>query len=161
MLIPHNVGMDSAIFLVLTITSLAWLSGLTFLWFKLRRRYGKIFESNNNEDFGKVLTDLQASSNQRQQKINALQEALGQLKAESANHLQKTGLVRYNPFSDTGGNQSFALALLDEKGTGFVITSLHSREATRLFAKPVKEWKEVGYEFSKEEIQAVLEARKK
>jgi len=152
--------MNTTILLVLVIISLAWLSSLTFLWLSLRRRYGKIFESKDSQDFSKILADLQDSSNQRLQKINHLQEELDQLRAVSANHLQKTGLIRYNPFSDTGGNQSFALAILDEKGTGFVITSLHSREATRVFAKPVKEGKEVKYEFSKEEIQAILEARK-
>ena len=39
----------------------------------------------------------------------------------------RVGLVRFNPFEDTGGNQSFALALLDGRGDGFVVSSLHSR----------------------------------
>lgn len=156
----HNISMDNVALLVVSTVFLAWLGGLTYLWLSLRQRYGKIFESKDNQDFTKVLIDLQSSANQRQSKINHIENALDQQKAESANHLQKTGLVRFNPFSDTGGNQSFALAILDKKGTGFVITGLHSREATRVFTKPVNEWKEVGYEFSKEEIQAVLEAKK-
>ena len=41
--------------------------------------------------------------------------------------LQRTGLVRFNPFEDTGGNQSFALAILDAQGNGIVVSSLHSR----------------------------------
>lgn len=152
--------MNTTILLVLAIVSLAWLGGLTYLWFSLRQKYGRIFDAKNNQDFYKILAELQTESNQRLGKIQHLQEALDQLKAESRNHLQKIGLVRYNPFADTGGNQSFVLAILDEKGSGFVITSLHSREATRIFAKPIKESKESGYEFSKEEIQAILEAKK-
>ncbi len=50
---------------------------------------------------------------------------------------QRVGLVRFNPFEDTGGNQSFALALLDGKGTGFVISSLHARSGTRVYGKAV------------------------
>jgi hypothetical protein len=50
---------------------------------------------------------------------------------------QRVGLVRFNPFEDTGGNQSFALALLDAREDGFVISSLHSRAATRFYAKAV------------------------
>ena len=46
--------------------------------------------------------------------------------------------MRYNPFEDTGGNQSFALALLDAHGDGFVVSSLHARNQTRVYAKGVK-----------------------
>ncbi|MEO5705250.1 MAG: DUF4446 family protein [Candidatus Limnocylindrales bacterium] len=49
----------------------------------------------------------------------------------------RVGLVRFNPFEDTGGNQSFALALLDGQGDGFVVSSLHSRTGTRLYAKAI------------------------
>ena len=51
--------------------------------------------------------------------------------------VQQVGIVRYNPFADTGGQQSFALALLDGRGNGFVVSSLHSRQATRLYLKQV------------------------
>ena len=50
----------------------------------------------------------------------------------------RVGLVRYNPFEDTGGNQSFALALLDAHGDGFIVSSLHARNQTRVYAKGVK-----------------------
>ena len=49
----------------------------------------------------------------------------------------RVGLVRFNPFEDTGGNQSFALAMLDGNGDGFVVSSLHARAGTRLYAKAV------------------------
>ena len=51
--------------------------------------------------------------------------------------VQRTGLVRYNPFEDTGGNQSFAVALLDDQGDGVVISSLHARQNTRVYAKAI------------------------
>ena len=51
---------------------------------------------------------------------------------------QRVGLVRYNPFEDTGGNQSFALAMLDAKGDGWILSSLHARQGTRFYAKAVK-----------------------
>jgi len=57
------------------------------------------------------------------------------LERDSQRAFARVGLVRYNPFEDTGGNQSFALALIDAKGDGFIISSLHSRNATRLYAK--------------------------
>lgn len=50
---------------------------------------------------------------------------------------QRIGLVRFNPFEDTGGNQSFALALLDQPGDGFIVSSLHSRTGTRVYGKAI------------------------
>jgi hypothetical protein len=52
--------------------------------------------------------------------------------------LQHIGLVRFNPFEDTGSDQSFAIALLDGQRDGIVISSLHGRANTRVFAKPVQ-----------------------
>ena len=51
--------------------------------------------------------------------------------------ISRVGLVRYNPFEETGGNQSFALALLDAEGNGWVLSSLHARAGTRVYAKAI------------------------
>lgn len=59
------------------------------------------------------------------------------LEGRSQRAFSRIGLVRFNPFEDTGGNQSFALALLDGRGDGFVVSSLHSRTGTRLYAKAI------------------------
>lgn len=60
------------------------------------------------------------------------------LEATQRKTFQRVGLVRYNPFEETGGNQSFALALLDASGDGWVLSSLHARAATRVYAKAIK-----------------------
>lgn len=59
------------------------------------------------------------------------------LEATQQRALQRIGLVRFNPFEDTGGNQSFALAVLDARGDGFVVSSLHARTGTRVYGKTV------------------------
>ena len=66
----------------------------------------------------------------------------------------RVGLVRFNPFEDTGGNQSFALALLDVHGDGFVLSSLHARGGTRVYAKAVTGGKAEAA-LSDEEAQAL------
>jgi hypothetical protein len=77
-------------------------------------------------------------------KVFAVAQELDELSARSAmlesagrRAVQRVGLVRYNPFEETGGNQSFALAMTDANGDGFVISSLHARAGTRLYAKSV------------------------
>ncbi len=59
------------------------------------------------------------------------------LEATQRRALQRIGLVRYNPFEDTGGNQSFALAVVDAHGDGFVVSSLHARAGTRVYGKAI------------------------
>jgi hypothetical protein len=59
------------------------------------------------------------------------------LEAAARRAFSRVGLVRYNPFEETGGNQSFALALLDASGDGWVLSSLHARSGTRVYAKAI------------------------
>jgi len=76
------------------------------------------------------------------------------LEVRSRGSLQHIGLVRFNPFEDTGSDQSFAIALLDDRRDGIVLSSLHGRGQTRVFAKPV-EGGESKHTLSDEEAQAI------
>jgi len=78
-------------------------------------------------------------------------EFIGKMTNQS---IQKVGVVRFNPFKETGGNQSFSIALLDSKDNGLVISSLFTRQGTRIYAKPVKNGKST-YQLSKEELEAI------
>ena len=79
------------------------------------------------------------------------------LEANGRRSVQRVGLVRFNPFEDTGGNQSFALALTDAHGTGFIVSSLHSRTGTRVYAKAITEGRSDGA-LSDEEAEALQRA---
>lgn len=81
-------------------------------------------------------------------------ERVNRLASELEGAIQRVGVVRYNPFEDTGSNQSFVLAMLDARGDGFVLSSLHSRQATRMFLKPVSSGKPDSA-FSDEEAEAI------
>ena len=76
------------------------------------------------------------------------------LEAANRRSIQRVGLVRFNPFEDTGGNQSFALALTDAQGNGLVISSLHSRTGTRVYAKAIADGRSDGA-LSAEESEAL------
>lgn len=76
------------------------------------------------------------------------------LERRSRRSLQHIGLVRFNPFEDTGSDQSFVIALLDDQRDGVVISSLHGRASTRLFAKPVAKGAS-SHALSTEEAQAI------
>ncbi len=68
--------------------------------------------------------------------------------------------VRFNPFADSGSNQSFAVVILNEDGEGVVLSSLYSRERVSIFAKPIiKHGSE--YDLTDEEKEALLKAKNK
>ena len=80
------------------------------------------------------------------------------LRKENNLSIKRVGVVRFNPFKEIGGNQSFSIALLDAHNDGLVITSFYSREGNRVYAKPVKKGKS-KYLLSKEEKKAIEKAQ--
>jgi len=82
------------------------------------------------------------------------------LKRESKFFVQKIGVIRYNPFSNVGSDQSFSLALLDADNNGMVITSLFSQEGNRVYGKPVENGSS-QYSLSDEEKKAIEKAIQK
>ena len=69
--------------------------------------------------------------------VDELRDRAAAVESAQRRSFQRIGLVRFNPFEDTGGNQSFALAMLDQSGDGIVISSLHARAGTRVYGKAV------------------------
>lgn len=69
----------------------------------------------------------------------------------------KSAVVRFNPFGEMGGDQSFSLALLDQDNNGVVVTSHYTIEHQRVYAKPVQKGRS-EYSLSKEEKEAIEKA---
>lgn len=91
--------------------------------------------------------------------VERISEGLDSLKKEGMFSFQKIGIVRYNPFSGVGSNQSFSIALLDGNNNGVVITSLYARDGNRVYGKPVKRGTS-EYSLSNEEKKAIKMAIK-
>ncbi len=89
--------------------------------------------------------------------LDELAARMAVLEGAQRRSFQRVGLVRYNPFEETGGNQSFALALLDARGNGWILSSLHARSGTRVYAKAINAGgAETG--LSEEEAEALKQA---
>lgn len=86
--------------------------------------------------------------------VDDLSRRTSSLEVSARGALQRVGIVRYNPFEETGGNQSFALALLDADDHGIIISSLHARSGTRVYAKAVTSGRPAGA-LSEEEAEAL------
>ena len=88
------------------------------------------------------------------ERVDALNKLHHELEHLSQRTIQKVAVIRYNPFSDTGGDQSFSIALLDGDGDGLVLSSLFGRAETRVFAKPVQAGQS-KYTLTEEEQEAI------
>ena len=73
--------------------------------------------------------------------------------------LRNAQTIRYKAFDQNGSNQSFSVALVNEKGNGVVISSLHSHDHMSTFAKPVENY-ESTYELTEEELHVLSESQK-
>ncbi len=71
--------------------------------------------------------------------------------------IRRIALLRYDAFEDVGGRLSFSCALLDEYGSGVVLTSINGRQETRVYAKPISAGRS-NYNLSQEEAEAIREA---
>lgn len=108
-----------------------------------------------------VLDQLLASQMQRLDRIGdevmAQAGRLRQVESDGRHAVQRVGIVRFNPFEDTGGNQSFVLALLDGEANGVLVTSLHARAGTRVYLRTVIDGR-CDVTLSAEETEALRQA---
>lgn len=104
---------------------------------RLARRLESITRGSDDQSLEAVLGSHLERVRQVVRDVEVVGARTAVIEGDLKRSFGRVGLVRYNPFEDTGGNQSFALALLDGHGDGFVVSSLHSRTGTRLYAKAI------------------------
>jgi hypothetical protein len=148
------------LFYLVSIIILIWLAGLTFYLYKIKKFNQRLVEGVNKGNLTNVLDKILDNLDNNKLNIEDLRKRLDNISDEVIRHVQKVGLLRFNPFEDTGGDQSFVLAILDGKDTGIVLTSLHNRGITRWYAKKVEEGRGVDHELSDEEKKAIKQAVK-
>ena len=90
--------------------------------------------------------------------VQGLRGEVHALRAEVSDALRHLSVVRYDAFGDMGGHLSWSLALVDDAGTGVVLTSIHGRSDARTYAKGVTEWS-CDQQLSPEEEEAIKLAR--
>ena len=143
---------------LLSLLLLVWSAILTYLLLTLRSHYNRFTVDTEKKDLLTVLNQLLKQTLRNQKEIEAVNKRLDTEKEKL--HFNKFGFKRFNPFTSTGGDQSFVLCLLDENNTGFVISSLHSRENTRVYAKRIVNGLAPDQQLSDEEQTALSSAQK-
>ena len=123
---------------------------------KLKKRID-IMLQGGEDNLEKVLISQIEKIKKQEKSLEKISTEMTELNEISQKSMQKIGIVRFNPFNEVGSDQSFSIALLDAKNSGFVITSHYGKEFSRIYGKPVEKG-ESKYLLSKEEKQAIKKA---
>lgn len=122
---------------------------------RLRSHYNSLTKGVKKKHLMDALEGIQKTLATHERSIATNKKGLAKAVDDARLHLQQLTLARYNPFSNTGGDQSFILGILDGNKDGVIITSLHSRENTRFYVKSVRGGAGVNHPLSKEEQKLI------
>jgi cell division protein FtsB len=145
---------------IILIVLIVWLAAMSIILWQMVSRYRRLTHGIKKKELRSFLENAISQLKKQKKATDELETWIKNLQKQEEEHLQKVGFVRFNPFIDTGSNQSFSLAILDRHDNGIVISSLHSREHTRIYAKAITKGKAEGHELSKEEKEAIKKAQK-
>lgn len=121
---------------LLVILAVAIVAVARFL-FDLRKKVLLLFGGKATEKEGEFLREAARRLARAEAKLEEFGPRIDLLEKISKISVQKVGFLRFNPFQDTGGDQSFILALLDRENNGVLLSSLYAREGMRVYAKNV------------------------
>jgi hypothetical protein len=131
-----------------------WLLALQIRLNRATARYRQLTQGVEQGNLEDALAHHAATLATVAERTDDINTRLGTVEKGLAGAVQRIGIVRFNPFNDTGGDQSFSIALLDARGDGLVLSSLFSRSDTRVFAKPIQAGGS-KYTLSEEESRAI------
>jgi hypothetical protein len=142
-------------FLVLLLA--VWVGFLEYRYQALANSFRLLMTGRGGADLEATLIDYVARMDRVEQVAKTMEDRSLQLETRQPYHLQHVGVIRFNPFQDKGGDQSFVVAILDDHADGVVLSGLHSRMDSRVYAKPVVSGQS-NYTLTGEEKEAIARA---
>ncbi len=133
--------------------------GLGIALHRVHKRLQKLTTGTDAANLEQAIYQLMDDHKIFESRIERGEEMMGRINTEMKSAVRGIATVRYNAFTDVGGKQSFATALVSEDGTGAVISSIYTRDRMNVYAKPIVQFAS-EYELSSEEARALKEAIK-
>ena len=144
--------------IVITVITLTLSILFFFRQRSIERKLELFFQGKDAKTLETILTEQLRETKSLDGDIQSLFDAVEQLRKLGQKSLHKHAVLRFNPFKEVGSNQSFSVALLDGNDSGVLISSLHTREGTRVYAKPVERGQDNGFPFTEEEKKVIRSA---
>jgi hypothetical protein len=142
----------------MTFFAVMWLLDVNNRHRQLQQRLDGLFTDEEGVDLSQPIATLAERLDDNVQQTQQLRDKVARLMQAVPHSVQAVGLVRFQAFSDYGGDQSFALALADAAGDGVVLSGIFAREGTRMYAKSLTNWTST-YSLSFEEEEAIGQAQ--
>jgi hypothetical protein len=153
----HHAFLFWAVLVALWLATALWLAAVSRRSARTDARLQAIFDDLDGGNTAGMLAEYLGTVRRTSSDVRRVMAQHEQLMRLVPSMIRHVGLVRFSPFHDTGGDQSFTLALLDGSADGVVLTGLHSRADSRLYAKPI-EGGESPYVLTPEEREAMNRA---
>lgn len=142
------------LFALFGIVVIIWNLSLHWQIYQTRKKISQMFKGAKADDLEGVIFEQIKRLRQTEKSLKDLTEFAEYLEKMALKSTQKIGVVRFNPFRDIGGDQSFSVAFLDAENNGFVLSSLFTREGTRIYTKPIEK-SDSRYPLTEEEKEAI------
>lgn len=136
---------------------IATVAILVLFVIRLELRIRKLLRGNTVDNVEEAMVNAFKDIEKLHNAKNEIEKEIGVINGKIKKNIRTIGTVRFNPFSDVGGKQSFASAFIDSEGDGVVLSSLFSRDKVSVFAKPIEKF-ESEYDLSGEEKVALEKA---
>lgn len=136
--------------------AIALLLAIWILIIELRLK--KLFRGTKAKDIESIIASLRDELEKLKISREETEKYLETVERRLKNSIQNVNTIRFNPFAESGPNQSFAISFLNEHGDGAVISSLYSREKVSVYAKPIKNYQS-EFTLSNEEKRAIETAK--
>jgi hypothetical protein len=143
--------------LVIVVLLAIWLAITNARHRRLQRRFDAILEDVEGGNVPAMLAEYMTVIRKVASRTEEMESQVDYLIQNLPFLVRHVGLVRFSPFHDTGGDQSFSMAILDGRGDGIVVSALHSRQESKLYAKPITGGAS-RYSLTEEEKQAIDES---
>lgn len=144
--------------MIVFIGIVAWISVLTYILVRMVHHYNRLTGEGQKRGLKEVLDAITTAIGILQKRNTESEKAIRALEVDGAKHIQRIGIVRFNPFADTGGTQSSSIAILDARKNGIVLTTLYGRAGNRSYIKEIVEGTCKELDLSKEEQEAIQKA---
>ncbi|HLJ69350.1 MAG TPA: DUF4446 family protein [Chloroflexota bacterium] len=152
--LDQHPGAAIAVICVVVLVLLIWLYVVHRKARRVEARLEAVLGGLTGDNTARALAEYLGTVRATATEVQRIGEQHRQIMGLMPSVVRHVGLVRFSPFHDTGGDQSFALALLDGRADGVVITGLHSRHDSRLYAKPIEHGSS-SYSLTPEERRAM------
>jgi len=139
---------------VLLLILLVWLLVTSIQLSRLKQAHAKLVGDSGVPQLADVLENMHRQIAALEQQLKNQQQTLEQQQRRLSATKGNIGVHRFNAFSDSGSDLSFSVAFVNEEKDGVVITGIHAREQTFLYAKPIDKGQS-AYMLSPEEKTAI------